>query len=156
MVANLDLFHLPCLVQADPTMSSVALIIRTKVTYISRPQVSGCLQLSPFPLSVCLSVRHFIVKKSCDNISTGYETFLRYLFVLRLRSINYRVVIMPNPAKQLKHEFINLWILTLSRGQDVSTRSWYTQDSVLQNLKFYPQGFVKKRYVDFIYRVCSL
>lgn len=34
----------------------------------------------------------------------------------------------------------------------MSTRSWYTQDSVLQNLKFYPQGFVKKRYVDFIYR----
>ena len=156
MVANLDLFNLPCLVQADPTLSSVALIIRTKVTYISRLQVSGCLQLSPFPLSVCLSVRHFIVKKSCDNISTGYETFLRYLFVLRLRSINCRVVIMPNPAKQLKHEFINLWILTLSRGQDVSTRSWYTQDSVLQNLKFYPQGFVKKRYVDFIYRVCSV
>ena len=47
----------------------------------------------------CLSVRHFIVKKSCDNISTGYEKFLRYLFVLRLRSINYRVVIMPHPAK---------------------------------------------------------
>ena len=50
-------------------------------------------------LFICLSVRHFIVKKSCDNISTGYETFLRYLFVLRLRSINYRVVIMPNPEK---------------------------------------------------------
>ena len=49
-----------------------------------------------------------------------------------------------------------MWILTPSRGQDVSTRSWYTQDSVLENLKFYPQGFVKKRYVDFIYRVCSL
>lgn len=99
MVANLDLFNLPCLVQADPTLSSVALIIRTKVTYISRLQVSGCLHLSPFPLSVCLSVRRFIVKKSCDNFSTGYETFLRYLFVLRLRSINYRVVIMPNPEK---------------------------------------------------------
>ena len=99
MVANLDLFNLPCLVQADPTLSTVALIIRTKVTYISRLQVSGCLHLSPFPLSVCLSVRHFIVKKSCDNFSAGYETFLRYLFVLRLRSINYRVVIMPNPAK---------------------------------------------------------
>lgn len=27
----------------------------------------------------------------------------------------------------------------------MSTRSWYTQDSVLQNLKFYPQGFVKKK-----------
>ena len=35
-----------------PMLSSVALIIRTKVTYISRLQVSGCLQLSLFPLSV--------------------------------------------------------------------------------------------------------
>jgi len=49
-----------------PTLSSVALIIRT-VACISRLQVSVCLQLSPFPLSVCLSVRHFIVKKSCDT-----------------------------------------------------------------------------------------
>ena len=37
-----------------PTLPSVALIIRTKVARISRLQVSGCLQLSPLPLSVLL------------------------------------------------------------------------------------------------------
>ena len=33
----------------------------------------------------------------------------------------------------------------------MSTRSWYIQDTVLQNIKFYPQGFVKKKVRRLLY-----